>query len=165
MKIRALIVTAAVMAAAAVGATAYLALGQERGRSLPPAVSGGTRASAEADEAADPTQSCPTEWETSGAEASGIPTGETAARELPAAVPTGAVLTEAETVPAEEDPAWLLTLRGGLLTVTGRGSAEVVYSREVPEGRLRPADAARLAEGIVFSSPEAALDAVWELLT
>lgn len=185
MKIKALILTAALISSAAVGAAAYAAAEQARTRANAPRPAAASTASADAPSSSDPGKKTPraNAPTAAGQEGSAVPE-EPAASESAGAEVTGAIETEpAEpteraatgelTAPAAlQDPVGegecLLTLRGDALYVTTLRSfgGEVVYSRALPEGRrLSARDAARLEAGIIYGSPEAAVAAVWELLT
>ena len=180
LKIKAVILTAALIASASVGAAAYAAIDQARTHApkvqdtlcvptdtLPSLSREGTDAPSTSAEgpaesllpAEEPltqassvrTDPFPTDVTEPTGTAALTGTGQT---ELPASVPEG--------------DACMLALRGGVLYVTTLASfgGDVVYAREVPAGKqFSPGDGARLSAGIIFDCRDSAIRAVWDLLT
>lgn len=73
--------------------------------------------------------------------------------------------TEAAASPEIPDiSGYTLKLEGNTLYILdAKGST--VYSRDIPADKLRDDDRRRLSEGITFSDPSSATEALWDLLT
>ncbi|MCQ2354323.1 MAG: hypothetical protein MJ102_04365 [Clostridia bacterium] len=78
---------------------------------------------------------------------------------------TSSADTEAAASPEIPDiSGYTLKLEGNTLYILdAKGST--VYSRDIPADKLREDDRRRLSEGITFSDPSSATEALWDLLT